>query len=502
MFRTKPLHALRQATSLGLVIKLVCACSLLTVLPHSALAQAVQHRLFDYYRSDLCMYPSDLSREAFTPLDWDTGEINNGANVNRTEPGNIHVRGKIDGSSHVTLISTGGSIIIDDRIDGGSSVTLQAAGSISIRGRVDGGSHVKIQAGGSVSLGDRIDGGNTYVSIVAGTGIAIRNRIDHDHSTRLDARTLSGDISIGDKIDGGVWVRLATGGGGIHIAGKIDHDGTEVTTWPPNVLRVGGSIWRGAHVFVQNWTVDMQRVVPGFMPSTSGFHFSNSWPRGTNYPIVSLPVIGKISGDAGNGLCGGFSFLVTDMFLSNPRILPPQTTTPPADGTPLFNRLVKRNLESIVDNNGAKVVQWIQLSDHDVQIQLEGSGLAHRMVYDEWPKIKADIDSGRPSPINLVGKPKRGVGDVPGIINVLKGHCHQVVVYGYRLTPENILTLDLYDPNDPNDDAPSTLVCNISYPENTISLSVPQVEKCLENGVEAGFFRGFFHSDYQFRAQH
>jgi hypothetical protein len=42
--------------------------------------------------------------------------------------------------------------------------------------------------------------------------------------------------------------------------------------------------------------------VPGFLPSQSGFHFSNSWPHGTSYPIVNLPVVGPVSGgDAGNG---------------------------------------------------------------------------------------------------------------------------------------------------------------------------------------------------------
>src|SRR5258707_665913 len=57
--------------------------------------------------------------------------------------------------------------------------------------------------------------------------------------------------------------------------------------------------------------------VPGFLPSQSGFHFSNNYPYGTPYPAVNLPIVGTIiSGDAGNGLCGGFVMATLDLFRS------------------------------------------------------------------------------------------------------------------------------------------------------------------------------------------
>jgi hypothetical protein len=89
-------------------------------------------------------------------------------------------------------------------------------------------------------------------------------------------------------------------------------------------------------------------------------------------------------------------------------------------------------LDSLV-LNGPKVVQWIQLPTHDVDIELfEGPGISRRIVETEWPAIKGDIDAGQLSPLNLVGNPGRGFGDVPGIISTLK-NCHQVLAVGYRL---------------------------------------------------------------------
>ena len=39
--------------------------------------------------------------------------------------------------------------------------------------------------------------------------------------------------------------------------------------------------------------------VSGFLPSQSGFHFDNSWPAGTVYPGVTLPIVGAVAaGDA------------------------------------------------------------------------------------------------------------------------------------------------------------------------------------------------------------
>ena len=55
--------------------------------------------------------------------------------------------------------------------------------------------------------------------------------------------------------------------------------------------------------------------VPGFLPSTNGFHFGNSWPH---EPTLTIPFpTGPIKvGDAAGGLCGGMAFAVRDFFES------------------------------------------------------------------------------------------------------------------------------------------------------------------------------------------
>lgn len=170
-----------------------------------------------------------------------TGNIDH-TNRNQTADGDIHVTGKIDGGSQVTLVSNSGSIIIDGKIDGGSHVTLKAARNVRIgaggRGgdyKIDGQSKVSATAGGRISLGDKIDGCTpqvfsncTGVDFIAGTG-----------------------IDIGGKIDGGVRVQLKTGRGKIHIHGKID-GGSGVTYWPGDRLVVDGGVQR-CTCTARNW---------------------------------------------------------------------------------------------------------------------------------------------------------------------------------------------------------------------------------------------------------
>jgi hypothetical protein len=237
--------------------------------------------------------------------------------------------------------------------------------------------------------------------------------------------------------------------------------------------------------------------VPGFLPGISGLHFKNSFPSGSNYPVITLPVVGTIvSQDAATGLCGGFVLTVLDAFLRKPRLRPPLATDSPADGTVLFNYLVRRLLDSFgtppTYDNAAKAIQWIQTPDHDASVSLYGPGLARRMVETEWPMIKSDIDSGKPSPLYLIMAPQCGLGDIPGI-QVALGRSHQVLVYRYELDDAiGNLTLGVYDPNDPNDNN-SSIMLNISDPGHTIIISAPGIEANLPMPVT---IRGLFRTDY------
>jgi hypothetical protein len=251
--------------------------------------------------------------------------------------------------------------------------------------------------------------------------------------------------------------------------------------------------------FRRNQGMSFTRV-PGFLPSQSGFHFSNDYPPGTPYPAVNLPIVGTvISGDAGNGLCGGFVMATLDLFRHKPRLSPPPNTDRPPPGSPIFNYISGRLLDSFGDiqqglhGNALRVIEWIHNPGHDVVVSFYGAGLAQRMIEIEWPKIKIDIDSGVPSPLNLVGGPERGVADIDGHIDTLH-HCHQVLAYGYEVDSAKNLTLLVYDCNDPLNDN-STLSLNIGGdPRASIPIASPAVSAHMSGGIDV---RGFFRSDYQ-----
>jgi hypothetical protein len=241
-----------------------------------------------------------------------------------------------------------------------------------------------------------------------------------------------------------------------------------------------------------------------FVPSLSGLHFANEWPRGTSYPVLTLPIVGTVvTQDAHNGLCGGFVLTALDCFLHAPRLLfRQQDRSRPNPGDPLFDYLVQRLIDSLLHptvdytgieyTNASKCIDWIQTLSHDVSIG--PPGLCSRMAFFEWPRIKADIDAGLPSPIFIVGGPWAGPGDIPSIIAALH-NCHQVLAYAYSLDDAQNLTLRVYDCNDPfNDD--STISMNISNPHHTIDISAPGIIASLGGGV---VIRGIFREDYSLR---
>jgi hypothetical protein len=188
------------------------------------------------------------------------------------------------------------------------------------------------------------------------------------------------------------------------------------------------------------------KVVAGFLPSASGFRFPNAFPR---VPLRRIGIPGVLSvpiGDASNGLCGGMAFAARDYFEER-RDLPGDTTAP-EDG-PLFEYFVDRLFDSFDLPRGP--VRYLELmnptlSDGETiwsRLGVWPHGRAWRMARTEWPKVRADIDAGHPSPLGLVRVKSTDPFD-------LKEN-HQVLAYGYTLDG-NSLTLRLYDPNRPERD--------------------------------------------------
>ena len=84
------------------------------------------------------------------------------------------------------------------------------------------------------------------------------------------------------------------------------------------------------------------------------------------------------------------------------------------------------------------------------------------MAREEWPKIKADIDSGHLSALGLI--------QIKSLLPTDIGQNHQVMVYGYELSGSTV-TLHIYDPNElglVGDGV--TLTLNIGFTDRVIAV--------------------------------
>jgi hypothetical protein len=224
-------------------------------------------------------------------------------------------------------------------------------------------------------------------------------------------------------------------------------------------------------------------MVTNFKPSVNGLHFANSWPPEPDI-VVPVPPLGNVPiGDASNGLCGGMVFTALDVFLA---MLPPiPVTTNPPQGSPLFNYIVSRLFASFNIPGGVlKYYEWMNTPDHDTGILFAiRRGVAWHTIVEELPKIKADIDSGSPSPLGLVTVYSVNPADL--------GKNHQVLAYAYDQDNAGNVTVHVYDPNTapPNADGVS-LRLNINDPTHTTPIT--------HNINIADPIRGFFRVDYTF----
>lgn len=217
----------------------------------------------------------------------------------------------------------------------------------------------------------------------------------------------------------------------------------------------------GTPIWATNTNVVSVRV-PGFLPSTGGFRFPNSFP---NAPDIQINVSGAniAIGNSANGLCGGMVYAARDLFEAG-RVPPPMTVGP--NSGPLFDFMVRRLFDSFELPAGPLRYLFLMspaLPDHETAASQAGvapHGRSWIMIREEWPKIRADIDSGRLSPMALVHVKSSD----PGLL----GENHQVLAYGYELDGDDLRIL-VYDPNCENNDNVA-IELNIAHPGNTTSV--------------------------------
>ena len=188
----------------------------------------------------------------------------------------------------------------------------------------------------------------------------------------------------------------------------------------------------------------LTNAVLDFHPSRHGFHFANRFPAGptVRFGLFDPRVFGGIS-DARNGLCGGMTYTVADMF--NAHVDPPADTEPPANGSARFQALVRRQVQSL---DWLRLpLRFYDLSAFRPRFATWLSGLRPplgELVRDrEWPRVRAEIDAGRLATLGLV----RAASANP----LALAANHQVLAYGYRVEPSSV-AIRVYDPNWPDRD--------------------------------------------------
>ena len=186
------------------------------------------------------------------------------------------------------------------------------------------------------------------------------------------------------------------------------------------------------------------KLVKGFKPSQNGFRFPNSFiDVPYNFKVLGVPM--RI-GHAYNGMCGGMIFTICDLFYAGKQ--PPPDRFSPSKG-PLYNYLCQRLIDSFALPFGPlQYYLWMNPTVKNGQGEKGGFSLASnsrawKMVCEEWPAIKGEIDNDRLCTIGLILGESWKPNDL--------GKNHQVLVYGYELDGDE-LKLMICDPNAPGDD--------------------------------------------------
>ena len=191
-------------------------------------------------------------------------------------------------------------------------------------------------------------------------------------------------------------------------------------------------------------------LVPGFLPSIHGLHFSNRFPPGPTlrFGVLDPRLVGI--GDASSGLCGGMSWFVRERFEAGVAV--PRDNVPPPNGSPLFRSLVRKQILSLDWLRGPLRFWWMGVRSDPWR--------RRRTLEAEWPRIRRPIDAGRLPLVGLV----RHTGWSPWHL----ADSHQVLAFAYAIDePTGAITLHLYDPNWPDRDDVSITLAPDGFSQST-----------------------------------
>lgn len=174
-------------------------------------------------------------------------------------------------------------------------------------------------------------------------------------------------------------------------------------------------------------------AVPGFIPSTNGLHFANRFPSGPTAMFGPIDPRWFGIGDASAGLCGGMAWYVRERFEGGLPI--PIDTDPPANGSPLFQAMVRRQVQSL---------DWLRTPLRFWWVAAFGPERTVARTRDhEAPRTQATIDTGHLAMVGLIRH--------QGINPFRLTESHQALAYSAE-SSRDASTFGIYDPNWPGRD--------------------------------------------------
>jgi hypothetical protein len=228
------------------------------------------------------------------------------------------------------------------------------------------------------------------------------------------------------------------------------------------------------------------RAVPGFLPSVHGLPFANRFPPGPTVTLAGLDPRWMGLADASAGLCGGMALTVRDLFEAGVPV--PLEPYPPANGSPRFRALVRRQVESL---------DWFRVPLRYLDLQAfrpdPPRGVAALLrreparvvaVLLEWPRIRAEIDAGHPAVVGLI----RSSGASPRLLV----RNHQVLAYAYE-EDSGGMVIRVYDPNHPGRD---DVALEVSITPRTAGSVRPARERIAVRQSTGEPLVGFFRQPY------
>jgi hypothetical protein len=211
----------------------------------------------------------------------------------------------------------------------------------------------------------------------------------------------------------------------------------------------------------------MDVIRSNFNPLVNGFKFVNYFQVPSSISL-NVPFIHLNSISLPNivyGLCGGMCYSALDYYHAGKSI--PGDSTIPISGSPIYQYLLARQLNSLDHGTIEKVMLWMLMEDED---------LDEKMAQTEIPALRASLDGGNPAVLVLIRV--KGLND--------PSHNHQVMAVGYDFdSGTNAMMIYLYDPNHPGEEP--SLSLNLSNPAAGLNLTQSTGEP----------LRGFFVGNYQ-----